>query len=373
MRLILIYIFAALSLNLQASETSSPSKHTQNCKACHSQIYKEWQSSWMARAYSNENFQLSYQQWKKRVAQSPEILKTNPLATPKRCLECHSPLSAYTEDQNKESGVTCQACHAVRRTRHSATGHDLVFDHRDIIYTANERPDKNTPHRTKYNQDLANSRLCAGCHQDRLPNGLFLERTYDEWLNSRYAKQGINCSSCHMPQTQGPATDGITSRTSHASHRFAGGHADSPLLANAATVELTQTSKPHRIDAIVKNAAVGHNFPTGGAHPNKLILLLSLKDSNDQTLHQERRVYRYKYLDDKGQPLPPKKLQDTTLRPLESRKEAFFIPKHITADKAVARLEYHIIPEKIGKKLDPNLFQTSYAPTLIDEAVLELN
>ncbi len=306
------------------------------------------------------------------IEQNPKALETNPLADPRRCLDCHAPLKGYGDDKAVTNGITCQACHTVRRVRPSASGHSLVFDHRGIIYGSTEHPSKDAPHRIKHSRDFEDSRLCAGCHQDRLATGLFLERTYDEWLHSPYAKEGINCSDCHMPQSPGPATDNVTTRTSHASHQFAGGHADSPLLKGAARLEVRESTNKKQINVTVVNANVGHHFPTGGAHPNKLVLHLRLINEENESLYQQQRVYRYGYLDLNGQPLPPNKVQDTTLRPKESRLEHFPIPEDLAPAKVIAWLEYHIIPEKIGQTLPPDLYRNSYAPVMIDNVELQL-
>lgn len=343
-----------------------------DCQPCHAQIYQEWQQSWMARAYVNDNFQRSFQRWQQLIEQNPAAVQANPMADPRRCLDCHAPLRRDDSEPDNPDGVTCQVCHTVRSARPSRSGHTLIFDGRGVIYSANPSPNRDAPHRLKYGSDLENSRLCAGCHQDRLPTGLYLERTYDEWLQSPYARQGIDCSDCHMPQTAGPATAGTDTKPTHASHRFAGGHSDSPLLARAATVRLQRNPDPRHITVSVTNASVGHNFPTGGAHPNKLILFFTLQNADGETVYEDSRIYQYRYLDANGRTVSPQQLQDSTLQPLETRREQFAIPESLDATKATARLEYHLIPDSLGRSLDPEIYETSYAPVTIDQDSLIL-
>ena len=47
------------------------------------------------------------------------------------------------------------------------------------------------------------SEFCQSCHQfapDGLAlNGKLLENTYAEWKASRFAREGVQCQDCHMP------------------------------------------------------------------------------------------------------------------------------------------------------------------------------
>ncbi|MBI3772431.1 MAG: hypothetical protein HY272_07010 [Gammaproteobacteria bacterium] len=333
-----------------------------DCSACHLQIYQEWQTSWMARANSNPNFQAHFKRWQSQAAKYATATNNPPL-DPRACQRCHAPEINVGAGPQRQDGVTCLTCHAVRKVREGQYGHELSYDSRNIIYGPG-RENSFAPHLTKQGDHFLDSSLCAGCHRDIAPNGVALERTYEEWRGSQYAEQSVQCADCHMPKIDG-APSSSSAQSQHASHRFPGGHADSPLLKGAAKLELKQVAG--KIVVTVINQAVGHHFPTGGAHPNKLMLKAEFLDAAGAVLAAEERVYRYDYLASEGGMRALDKIIDTTLRPGE-RREELLAPVMARAVRVRVWLEYQIVPEKLLRQLSPK----DYAPVRIDEAVLDL-
>ena len=204
-------------------------------------------------------------------------------------------------------------------------------------------------------------RACAICHSDFDNNGVPLERTYKEWFQGPYAKEGVVCVDCHMAPTR--PGDG------RVSHRFPGGHSDSPLLPGAATVEVAKAS-PAEVLLQVYNARVGHHFPTAGAHPNALYLDVRFLDAGGAVLASHRRRYAFVYLDEQGNEVEGTATavgtRDTTLGPRERRDERFPVPDNARSVEAV--LTYVPLPAHMGDRVGEALYRRAYAPVEIHRA-----
>lgn len=155
------------------------------------------------------------------------------------CLNCHAPaseqqarfLAAEAGAVQSLSGVDCVACHVRGHRRHGAT-------HKPI-----------TPHGPVEALPLfRDSAFCSPCHQfpdwgERV-KGKLLENTEQEWRASPYARAGVGCQDCHMP-------DG--------SHEFRGIH-DPGMTRKALGVAVRR--RRQGIEIRVSNIGAGHALPT---------------------------------------------------------------------------------------------------------------
>lgn len=105
----------------------------------------------------------------------------------------------------------------------------------------------------KPNTAFEDSRFCAGCHQFDADgyalNGKLLQNTLQEWQSSRYAREGIACQGCHMPDRR---------------HLWRGIH-DAEMVKRGVGIVAGQVSiaNGHVLARLrVTNAGVGHYFPT---------------------------------------------------------------------------------------------------------------
>ena len=354
-----------------AAKAAVPQLHfqsAQQCAECHREIYREWQLSWMARAFTNPVFQQDYLQWQQYARQQGD--------DPVSCLRCHAPVATLSSDielKNEVSreGVTCTVCHKVALVREREGRHYLVMDPRQILYGASgksQSKESKAAHEIRNSAALSDSTLCAGCHLDLQADGTPLEYTYHEWKNSAFAKAGTQCMDCHMPVTQ-PSIMGKT-RKPYRSHRFEGGHSESALLTGAAGIELDSIDTSGRLQMTVSNLRAGHNFPTGGAHPSRLILNVELTSAKGEVLFQETRNYEFTYLNKDGNPVTARDAvtgwQDTGLKPNETRTEVFSLPPLLKEGSLSASLRYELIPPAMADKL-PQEEQKHYRPVLIAE------
>ncbi|MEN8174235.1 MAG: multiheme c-type cytochrome [Pseudomonadota bacterium] len=159
--------------------------------------------------------------------------------TQEDCLECHAPrqemLDRWWEQgpdsKRVRSGVDCASCHVRAHVRHGP------------------RAIAETPHGPVREQPLfRRAEFCAPCHQfDQTGlsvNGKPLENTYVEWRQSRYAREGVTCQACHMPEKH---------------HGFRGIH-DPGITRCGLSVQGLRTRQGLRVRA--GNTGAGHALPT---------------------------------------------------------------------------------------------------------------
>jgi hypothetical protein len=168
-----------------------------------------------------------------------------PRSTPRNqiaCLRCHAPRSeqqdAFLTSDPAEvrflTGVDCVACHVRRHRRYSAAFKPI------------------NPHGQVTALPLfKESSFCSPCHQfpawGKRVKGKLLKNTVQEWRASAYAREGVSCQDCHMP-------DG--------SHEFRGIH--DPEMTRKA-MQLNVRRKAKGIDIRARNVCAGHALLLGNS------------------------------------------------------------------------------------------------------------
>lgn len=186
------------------------------CARCHAKQAREWSGSIHARAAG------------------PGMYAQLESGTPDRCSRCHAP----APDQVQTEGVTCAACHLRNWTRNGPP---------DASPTLLEIPDYPAVERAIYER----SDFCLPCHQLPPRTGLggrpFLN-TYKEWLEGPYAKRGVQCQHCHMPNRE---------------HQWLGVH-DRDTFRQGIKLEVVakKTADGASVVADLVNAGAGHYLPT---------------------------------------------------------------------------------------------------------------
>jgi hypothetical protein len=167
----------------------------------------------------------------------------------------------------REQGLVCAVCHVRQHARFGppkrpeAPPSPPVLPHGGVTRTA----------------AFERSEFCMGCHQFEEDgfalSGKLLENTHEEWKASRFAKEGVQCQNCHMPDRR---------------HQWRGIH-DPEMVKSGVTVELSAKKPSYRPGEMLQaalritNSGVGHHFPT---------------------YVTPRVVVRFELLDKDGQPAP---------------------------------------------------------------------
>jgi len=229
------------------------------CGQCHAEQYRDWNTSLHSRAIGPGLL------WQLQVMGQKGA---------NGCLRCHAPLAeqkalmaleydwpaappspppAYVPAKLHRRGLVCAACHVRQHERFGPPARTASISGLPVRSTQTGN-NQRQPH-NGFTADTAfqDSRFCAECHQHpddwtRL-NGKLRLNTYEEWRNSRFAKEGKSCQSCHMPDGQ---------------HLWRGIH-DKDMVRQAITVSLSVERRGNnkaRAQAVIANTGSGHNFPT---------------------------------------------------------------------------------------------------------------
>jgi len=229
------------------------------------------------------------------------------------CATCHAPgaatrrQGAFTADMNElrpgaeQEGVFCEFCHKIGDVYlNPATGLPYsnapgVLSYRlhrtfdpDVLFLG---PLDDVTRRVSYLPLEKQSQFCAPCHQFGFW-GTPIYQSFEEWLNSDYPSQGIECQTCHMPPGElpyfvYPEHGGLIRDPSTLASHLDLGVKDSEFMQG--TVSMTLHTNPSHaginVTVAITNVFAGHHVPTDYPGRN-MILVLSAKDERGQLLGQ---------------------------------------------------------------------------------------
>jgi len=226
------------------------------------------------------------------------------------CANCHAPGPAanqpFTSDMNdltgvETEGVFCDFCHKVADVYlNPATG--LPYPNMPGVQSMQlNRPPTDThmfygpfddvTRRVSYLELEKKSQFCAPCHQFSFW-GTPIYESFDEWLESPYPAQGIECQTCHMAPTGVdyfvfPEKGGLIRDPALIASHLQPGAADEELLQNTVTMTISahQVTNWIQVTVTITNATAGHHVPTDfpGRH---MILTVMATDGQGQALSQ---------------------------------------------------------------------------------------
>ena len=263
------------------------SGHTMGCGACHPMIVSQWQANAHGQAISNSRFFSLYNGTDVNGQMiGPGYLNDFP-ETNGNCANCHAPgagvdgyLTVNMNDVRGDvtAGIHCDFCHKIGdvytqpatqsvyanapgvqsiRVLRPPEGDNIFFGPFDDIHD----PDTYLPLVTE-------SRFCAPCHQFSFW-GTPIYESYDEWLNSDYAEDGITCQDCHMPpngDTRFATVEagGLEHPPEKIPSHLQLGASSTDLLRRTVQLRLNLRWIGNEIKALVAitNSGAGHHVPT---------------------------------------------------------------------------------------------------------------
>jgi len=301
------------------------------CGRCHRAIFEAWKDSSHSKAMQSWLFQ-----------DALELTETDFGRGARRtCLRCHSPVGSALGDVNLEKkisweGVTCDYCHSLRSVSMAEANPKAVVSF-TLVKSGPLKDASSMAHGTEFSEVHTSSLACAPCHEYRNALGFPLLTTFSEWKNSRYAKEGKQCQSCHMYRVAGDVVDPRLKRSSLAKinlHQMPGSHSVTQLT-KAITAQLSTSRKGDHLQVVVTvvNREAGHYVPTGS--PLRQLILEVLADGGAGYHFREERFYRRVVADAGGAAVTKEHfaflkgarvLSDTRLAPDEKRTEMFSFP-----------------------------------------------
>lgn len=308
--------------------------NSNKCKRCHERVFEEWETSPLSRSIHSPAFRASLDAYLNSSAGKDKAL----------CFRCHAPhVREFPEqaqmfvDQAKAGdpsldGVACAQCHLIKQVdrakhppepKYELGSKTLYGPYKDFV--------QNLAHQSMELSLFQKSDLCLNCHQS-VPSAANLGKANDllgNWDQSQAVKSGKECQSCHMPEQVGESANGEKKRKT-ANHTFPG--RIGKLRQEAAKLDVQTKIEGDKTTVTVKvQSLVPHNLPT--THPAwaTVVLDLDVKGKNLKSVFADKRVYGRTYADAKGQKTifdfeASKVLEDTVLKPEETRVETFTFP-----------------------------------------------
>ncbi len=268
------------------------------CGGCHPMIFPQWAGNAHGGAVGSSRFFSMYNGTDVTGARpvEPGYLQDFP-GTAGNCASCHAPgagVDGYlTTDMNAvreviTAGIHCDYCHKVggmylnpatgsvypnapgaesQRLLRPPAGDNIFFGPYDDI------PDPDT-----YLPAISESGFCAPCHQFSMW-GTPIYESYEEWLASPYAAEGVTCQDCHMvPNGDSyfalPEVGGLAHPPESIPSHLQLGARDAAFLQTTAALTLTAGPRPGHLAVTITltNTGAGHHIPTD--YPGRHLLLL---------------------------------------------------------------------------------------------------
>jgi hypothetical protein len=235
------------------------SLHPEACGTCHVAQYADWRTSLHAAAMGPGV-----------AGQLVEMAESDP-AGATGCYACHGPVAEQSplvraprgradapagftvnpafDPVLRGKGVVCAGCHVRSHERFGPPRRDGSL--------TSPAPRESLPHAgaTRTPAFLA-AEFCRGCHQfgpdGPSLGGKLLQDTYAEWKASRFAREGVQCQDCHMPDRR---------------HLWRGIH-DPDMVRSGLTIAAGAEAPRYRpgdtatVTLAVESTRVGHAFPT---------------------------------------------------------------------------------------------------------------
>ena len=304
------------------------------CKRCHERVFEEWETSPLSRSIHSPAFRASLDAFLASPAGKDKAL----------CFRCHAPhvrefpnQAQLFIDQAKAGdpsldGVACAQCHLIKQVDRTKQPPEPKYElESKTLYGPYKDSVQNRAHQSMELRLFQKSDLCLNCHQS-VPSAGGLGKTNDllgNWDQSKTVKSGKECQTCHMPEQIGESANGEKKRKV-ANHTFPG--RIGKLRQEAAKLDVQTKIDGEKATVTVKvQSLVPHNLPT--THPAwaTVVLDLDIKGKNLKTVFTDKRIYGRVYQDAKGQKTSfdfeaVKVLEDTVLKPEETRVETFTFP-----------------------------------------------
>ena len=308
--------------------------HSNKCKRCHERVFEEWETSPLSKSIHSPAFRASLDAYLNSPGGKDKAL----------CFRCHAPhVREFSDqaqlfiDQAKSGdpsldGVACAQCHLIKQVDRAKHPPEPKYDiGSKTLYGPYKDFVQNLAHQSMELGLFQKSDLCLNCHQS-VPSAANLGKANDllgNWDQSQAVKSGKECQHCHMPEQVGESANGEKKRKV-ANHSFPGRLGK--LRQEAAKLDVQTKIEGDKTTVTVKvQSLVPHHLPA--THPAwaTVVLDLDVKGKNLKTVFADKRTYGRSYVDAKGQKTifdfeAMKVLEDTVLKPEETRVETFSFP-----------------------------------------------
>ncbi|MBD3235932.1 MAG: hypothetical protein GF330_04450 [Candidatus Eisenbacteria bacterium] len=288
----------AASQTLPAGEEALGSKSYDDyetparCRSCHTDLFRQWEQSMMAQAYTHHWDEIEYFQLAVPHAQrDPQLAEVEA-----GCNGCHAPLAYWAGDvppprpeegSRANESVSCDVCHTLIGYR-GEVPHNYNHISRPGRVKVGPKPGKSSPHHdTEFNRFMLQTELCGTCHNEKSPFDVWVKSTQLEWQEGPYSREGVRCHDCHAPRAWARSAS-MAEPDSVGQHLFHGAHSISKL-SGAVELRMHPDVREVEFDGTVVfsvqlfNAKAGHKIPTGSVEDRLVWLEVTAIDAAGQS------------------------------------------------------------------------------------------
>ncbi len=266
-----------------------------SCATCHIDFSRQYEQAMMSQAYTHSWDEIEY--FKLAVPHGKKDPKFDPVQ--KGCNGCHAPLAYIAGDvpppkpftgSRADESVSCDVCHTI-----TGSGEEPPFNYSFTIAPGrvkygNREGVVSPHHETKKSAFTTSPELCASCHNEKNPFGVWVKSTHLEWKEGPYSKEGVRCQDCHMPQAEARNSKMSPVQKGVAQHLFLGAHSPEKL---AGAVEMRAHPDAREIvpgEKVVITVAAfnhkaGHKIPSGSVEERQLWLTVKAIDAQGKEYH----------------------------------------------------------------------------------------
>jgi hypothetical protein len=302
------------------------------CKRCHERVFEEWETSPLSRSIHTPAFRASLDAFLASPAGKDKAL----------CFRCHAPHVREFPDQVQLfidqakagdpslDGVACAQCHLIKQVDRTKQPPEPKYElESKTVYGPYKDSVQNRAHQSMELGLFQKSDSASTATSGPLAAGRARQRFAGQLGSEKTVKSGKECQTCHMSEQIGESANGEKKRKV-ANHTFPG--RIGKLRQEAAKMDVYTKIEGEKATVTVKvQSLVPHNLPA--THPAwaTVVLDLDIKGKNLKTVFTDKRIYGRVYQDAKGQKTSfdfeaIKVLEDTVLKPEETRVETFTFP-----------------------------------------------
>jgi len=268
------------------------------CKACHLDIFRQWEQSMMSQAYTHhwdevEYFKLAVPHAKNDPNVAEEVQEG--------CNGCHAPLAFLAGDvppphpgnSRADESVSCDICHTI-----VSVDHELPVNFNWSIDPGTRKRGPRTvgdaiqsPHHDMVFSDFhRTTEFCGSCHNEENPYGMMVKATQIELLAGPYGEEGVRCNDCHMTNAPGTSAKMGNKHADVRQHLFHGGH-DPGKVRGVVELRIHPDIREAEPGDVVQfqvalfNQKTGHKFPTGSVEDRILWLHVEATDKAGNVYH----------------------------------------------------------------------------------------
>lgn len=246
--------------------TAHPALSRQSCIDCHAPIAAEWRESFHFRSLSGPFWARVRTRGAERVFAALRV----------PCVNCHAPANVLDLADNRhpvervdavQLGVDCVSCHLseqgiVGPGRSTGAPHEVIVDARF------------------QDAGLTSVEICGRCHAEAQAN------VVAEWQQTSFARRGIACPDCHMPEVEAAVVSGGPVKARR-SHRFRGDK-DPDMLRQALDTDISVRDDGSATVRIT-NSGAGHSVPAAGT--NWLFVNVKVRDAEGILIEEQEREF----------------------------------------------------------------------------------